>query len=240
MMQSDAADTLVKPPKDRGDAESLRVILERELRSERWRIGERLPTERELGEKYGVARNTVRRALQALEDAQLVIRHVGRGTFKAQLSSDGADTAAVGIQDLESLSPADVVECRLMFEPELAALVVARASQADFDRMDECLRNADAVSSVVEFELWDAALHDAIAMASRNHAMISVARSLARVRRQYEWGRLKSRSMTEERMTMLRAEHRGIVEALKARDKDLARERLRAHIRHVQTYMFDE
>ena len=240
MTLSDAADTAVKPSKDRGDAESLRVILERELRSERWRIGERLPTERKLGEKYGVARNTVRRALQALEDAQLVIRHVGRGTFKAQLSSDGVDTAAVGIQDLDSLSPADVVECRLMFEPELAALVVARASQADFDRMDECLRNADAVSSVVEFELWDAALHDAIAMASRNQAMISVARSLARVRRQYEWGRLKSRSMTEERMTMLRAEHRGIVEALKSRDKDLARERLRTHIRHVQTYMFDE
>lgn len=239
MLQSDASDTLVTPSKDRGDAQSLRVILERELRSERWRTGERLPTERELSEKYGVARNTVRRALEALEDAQLVVRHVGRGTFKAQVTNAGGDPA-IGIQDLETLSPADVVECRLMFEPELAALVVARANQADFDRMDECLRNADAATTLVEFELWDAALHDAIALASRNHAMISVARSLARVRRHYEWGRLKSRSMTAERMTMLRDEHRRIVEALKVRDKDLARERLRAHIRHVQAYMFDE
>ena len=225
--------------KDRGDASRLRAVLESELRSERWRIGERLPTERELGEYYGMARNTVRRALHELEEANLVVRHVGRGTFKAEAAALGSGTS-VGIEGVDHLSPADVVECRLMFEPELAALVVARANQADFERMEECLRNADAASDVAEFELWDAALHDAIASASRNHAMIAVARSLARVRRQYEWGRLKSRSMNGQRMDMLRAEHRGIVEALRARDKELARDRLRAHIRHVQIYMFDE
>lgn len=121
-----------------------------------------------------------------------------------------------------------------------SASTIVISSKPDFSSIRECLRNADAASDVPEFEMWDAALHDAIASASRNHAMIAVARSLARVRRQYEWGRLKSRSMTQQRMDMLRAEHRGIVEALRARDKELARERLRAHIRHVQTYMFDE
>ena len=45
----------------------LRETIERELRDDRWQPGERLPTERALAERYGVARNTVRRALEALE-----------------------------------------------------------------------------------------------------------------------------------------------------------------------------
>ncbi|MFC7555324.1 GntR family transcriptional regulator [Pseudoroseomonas wenyumeiae] len=61
---------------------ALRNLLARELRENRWAIGEKLPTERELGLRYGVARNTVRRALEALEAEGLITRHVGRGTFR--------------------------------------------------------------------------------------------------------------------------------------------------------------
>ena len=229
----------IRPAKDRGDADQLRRTLERELRSDRWQVGERLPTERELGQRFGVARNTVRRALEALEGSQLIVRHVGRGTFRSGTLEDVVPVT-IALPEADALSPADVIECRLLFEPGLAALVVARASQADFDRMDECVRNADTASTVPEFELWDAALHDAIAAASRNEALISVARSLARVRRQAEWGRLKSSKMTPERMAALQVEHKAIVHALRARDKDAARETLRAHIRHVQRYMFEE
>lgn len=224
--------------RDRGDAESLRAALRRELLSSRWQDGDRLPTERELGERHGLARNTVRRALQALEDEGLIIRHVGRGTFKAA----GAVSAlgAMDFREIEGASPADVLECRLVFEPELAPLVVARASQADLDRMEECVRNADAAEGVAGFEAWDAALHDAIAVATRNQTMIAVARALAKVRLQAEWGQLKARSMTAERKAVLQAEHRTIVEAFRRRDKADARANLRKHILHVQAYMFGE
>lgn len=223
---------------ERGDAERLRLALERELRSDRWRPGERLPTERELGKRYGMARNTVRRALQALEDERLIVRHVGRGTFKA----DGAASLLLmpGPEGLEGASPADVLECRLLFEPELAPLVVARASQADLDRMEECVRGAEAADSVAGFEVWDGALHDAIAEATHNQASIAVIRALARVRLQAEWGELKLRSMTPERRAVLDAEHRAIVEAFRRRDKTDARMRLREHIQHVHAYMFGE
>ena len=223
---------------ERGDAERLRLALERELRSDRWRPGERLPTERELGKRYGMARNTVRRALQALEDERLIVRHVGRGTFKA----DGAASLLLtpGPEALQGASPADVLECRLLFEPELAPLVVARASQADLDRMEECLRGAETAESVAGFEVWDGALHDAIAEATHNQASIAVIRALAQVRLQAEWGELKLRSMTPERKAALDAEHRAIVEAFRRRDKTDARIRLREHIQHVHSYMFGE
>ena len=224
--------------RERGDAESLRAALRRELLSSRWQGGDRLPTERELGERHGLARNTVRRALQALEDEGLIIRHVGRGTFKAA----GAASApgAIDFREIEGASPADVLECRLLFEPELAPLVVARASQADLDRMEACVRNADAAEGVAGFETWDAALHDAIAVATRNQTMIAMARALAKVRLQAEWGQLKARSMTVERKAALQTEHRAIVAAFRRRDKADARAKLRQHILHVQASMFGE
>jgi DNA-binding FadR family transcriptional regulator len=238
MDDGSAAGAFTAGMRERGDAEALRAALRRELLSGRWQDGDRLPTERELGERHGLARNTVRRALQALEGEGLIVRHVGRGTFKAAGTAPAPDAMDLG--GIAGASPADILECRLAFEPELAPLVVARASQADLDRLDECLRNADAAGDVAGFETWDAALHDAIAVATRNQTIIAVARALARVRLQAEWGQLKARSMTAERRAKLQAEHRGIVGAFRCRDKAGARARLREHILHVQAYMFGE
>jgi DNA-binding FadR family transcriptional regulator len=220
----------------RGDAERLRLAFARELRSGRWQEGEQLPTERALGAQYGVARNTVRRALRALEAEALIVRHVGRGTFRlpALPSPDPFEV------DPEALSPADVVECRLIFEPELASLVVARATVADFDRMEACLRGADEAADLAGFEHWDTKLHDAIAVATRNHTVIAMARALARVRLKAEWGKLKARGMTAEHKSTLQAQHRAIVDAFRHRDREEARGLLRAHIVYVRSRMFGE
>ncbi len=235
---SAAGPSFPQATRERGDAQALRSVLARELRSDRWREGERLPTEREFGERYGMARNTVRRALQALEDEGLIVRHVGRGTFKAVVAA--SYWGLFGPEGVEGASPADVVECRLAFEPELAPLVVAHANQLDLDRMEECLRGGEAAEDIAEFEAWDAALHDAIAVATRNQAMVAVSRALARVRLQAEWGQLKARSMTVERRAAVQAEHRAIVEAFCRRDKADARAKLREHILHVHVSMFGE
>jgi DNA-binding FadR family transcriptional regulator len=223
----------------RGDAGRLRIILEQEIRSERWRDGDRLPTERALCTQYNVARNTVRRALQSLEERKLIVRHVGRGTFKssvaAQMLSDPFE-----LNSIEAFSPADVMECRLIFEPGLVLHVVARATKADLDRLAECLKQGEASTSLAEFERWDAALHDAIAAATHNHVAISMSRSLAKVRQQARWGMLKARSMTPDRIAKLQAEHSAIVAALRNRDQSQAYTLLRNHLLHVRTYMFDE
>jgi DNA-binding FadR family transcriptional regulator len=223
----------------RGDSGILRSMLEKDLRSGRWQEGDRLPTERELCTQYRVARNTVRRALEALEEGKLITRHVGRGTFKSY-SSASAPADPFQIDSIEAFSPADVIECRLFFEPGLVPLVVARATKADLDKMTEYLKQSEVSTSLQEFERWDAALHDAIAVATHNHAAISMSRSLARVRQQAQWGMLKARSMTPERRAKLQAEHVGIVAAFRNRDQPLAHRLLRNHLLHVRTYIFGD
>lgn len=223
----------------RGDAEKLRVVLEKEIRSERWQEGDRLPTERALCERHGVARNTVRRALQSLEERKLIVRHVGRGTFKSRAFVQ-PDSSAIDLDRIQEFSPADVMECRLIFEPGLVPHVVARATNADLDRMAECLKRGAAASSLAEFEHWDTELHDAIASATHNSITTSLYRSLAKVRRQARWGMLKARTMTPERMTKLQAEHTAIVTALRNRDQSQAHALLRKHLLQVRAFMFGE
>ncbi|HEY8610582.1 MAG TPA: FCD domain-containing protein [Roseomonas sp.] len=221
------------PAPDRFGAPALRDALERDLRADRWRVGERLPTERDLGARYGVARNTVRRALDALESEGLIHRHVGRGTFRA------APPGAAPAGD-EALSPSDVVECRLIFEPEMISLAVARATQADIARMADCLRGTDEAPDLAAFEHWDAELHDAFALGTHNGAVIAMSRSLARVRERTDWGRLKARGNTTERRAILQQHHHAMVDAVRQRDRAEARRVMRDHILFVQDYMFGD
>lgn len=62
----------------------LREILKGEINSSRWRVGEQLPSERELCETFDLSRTTVREAIDALVNDGLLRRERGRGTFVAE------------------------------------------------------------------------------------------------------------------------------------------------------------
>jgi len=59
----------------------LEKILRKQILSGQIKVGEPIPTEKELCEKYDVSRTTVRQALSKLEDGDLICREQGRGTF---------------------------------------------------------------------------------------------------------------------------------------------------------------
>jgi len=62
----------------------MRQSLEERIARGAWKPGERLPSEWELCEGYGVSRTVVRQALQELEQAGLIVRRKGKGTFVAE------------------------------------------------------------------------------------------------------------------------------------------------------------
>ncbi|QFR02804.1 winged helix-turn-helix transcriptional regulator [Streptomyces phaeolivaceus] len=68
-----------------------------QIRTGRLPVGARLPAERDLAEQYGVAVNTVRRAVRDLRDQGLVITVPIKGTFvraeQSSLDASGEDTA---------------------------------------------------------------------------------------------------------------------------------------------------
>lgn len=62
----------------------LRELLRAEIVTGRWKVGDQLPTERELCETFGLSRTTVRDAIESLVSEGLLRREKGRGTFVAE------------------------------------------------------------------------------------------------------------------------------------------------------------
>ena len=195
---------------------------------------QRLPTEREFAKRFALPRNAVRRTLAQLEAEGTITRHVGRGTFLAARAQD----ALHGLGGVAHTSPAELMEARLRIEPALAELIVTNATPADFDRMETCLDKAERATTLDDFELWDAALHEAMADATHNRFVIQVLDMVNAVRRQAEWGKLKDRIVTPERRLKYQEEHHSIVRALRERDAERARALMIAHLQHARRNLF--
>ena len=109
------------------------------IHKEQLRPGDRLPSERELGERMGVSRVTVREAMRILEVRGLVRIRVGKGGG-AVVISPSSSTIGNGLADLISLSPlsaAEVIEARQLFEVGIIPVVVDRATDEDIAALRE-------------------------------------------------------------------------------------------------------
>ncbi|NMH95991.1 FadR family transcriptional regulator [Pseudonocardia sp. K10HN5] len=188
--------------------------------------GSQLPTERDLVERLAAPRSAVRRALAALERDGLVVRHVGRGTFV----TEPPDRPGMAPADT---SPAEIMQVRLLIEPQVASLAARVATQADLDRIAHCLARGGQSDDHEGFEAWDGALHRAIAQAAHNGLLLTMFDVMNDARALPVWGSLKSRTSTPERRRCYHAEHTAIVDALRDRDPDGARDRMREHLAGV-------
>jgi DNA-binding FadR family transcriptional regulator len=214
----------------------LRETILEKLRSRTWRAGHRIPTERALSEQFGLSRSTVRRVLLDLKRRRLITQTVGSGTYVSEQVHE-ALADLVPVVGALSVSPAELMAARLVLEPALIEMAIGNATATDFARMDECNRQAEAATTLEEFEKWDAALHEAIADAAHNGFITSVFKLMSEVRQQGEWGVLKRRSATPERRVEYQQEHRDLVWALKQRDADQAKKLCLAHLVHVRVNM---
>ncbi len=207
--------------------QSLRALLDEQTASGVLGPGAKLPTERELVHQLAAPRSAIRRALESLERDGLIIRHVGRGTFLADPAPPGAEGAP------PDTSPSEIMQARLAIEPPVAALAARVATQADIDRIGECLRRGGASDDFEGFEGWDARLHRAIAVAAHNGLLLGMFDVMNTGRSLPVWGSLKRRTSSPERRACYHEEHTSIVSALADRDPAEAREAMRVHLEHV-------
>ncbi|MCW5655303.1 FadR/GntR family transcriptional regulator [Hydrogenophaga sp.] len=211
----------------------LREAIVVQMRAGQWRAGDRLPPERDLAERFGVSRTTVRKALGELKQMGLIEQTVGSGTYVAPGAVMRLDVRAR--QDSsQHTSPAELMEARLAMEPAIIEMAIRNANSADLDRMDDCCTQAENADSLEAFEHWDGELHQAIADAAHNSFVGNVFSLMKTVRAQSDWGQLKKKSVTPERRMAYQTEHRAIVEALRDRDAERARALTLAHLLRVR------
>jgi DNA-binding FadR family transcriptional regulator len=213
-------------------SERMLAGLREAIETGRWAPGRKMPTERELSSEFGIARNTVRRALKILENEGAIMRDVGRGTFVAGPKS--ADSPVDLASRIKNASPVEVMEVRLMIEPQAAELCAIRANGAELDAIATCLDHSEAVTSITAFEMWDGLFHQALLAACHNQLLIDIYDAINTVRQKADWAKLKERVMTPERRSATHKQHRLIMSALRARDAGRAATAMRFHLEDVR------
>ncbi len=221
------------PPPPAGALALLDTLLAA-LRTGRWAEGARLPTERALCAHHQIGRAAVRHALAELKQRGLVTQRVGSGTFVAP----GATARLPPPTPAPAISPAELMQARLIVEPGLLDLVIQNATAADFDAIARCCAGADAATSLDEFEHWDSRFHEALAAATHNRFIAEIFTLIGHARDQGDWGLLKRTSATPQRRAAYQREHTAILAALRERDAAAARAAMVAHLLHVRHNMF--
>jgi len=205
-----------------------------QITSGAWGPGYKLPTDRELAASFGVARNTVRRTLEQLEREHLIVRQVGRGSFVADEPQGVAEPGRDGHGDS---SPSDVMELRLLIEPQMAELIVLRATARDIEALEECIHKGESARSHSEYEKWDEALHRALAQCTKNNGVIALMDSINAQRNQPAWINLKKQTLTRDVRETYQRQHREIVAAVRQRDRKQTQEAIRHHLLEVRRHL---
>lgn len=144
------------------------------IRAGRLRSGDRLPSERDLCERFGVSRVTVREALRVLEAGGLIDVRVGArgGAF---VTTPTRARLGEGLADLLQLSPltaAEVTEARMVFELGIVPLVVERATEEDLAALERLCEEQQAALSDGRYTMeMSAEFHVRVAACTHNSAV---------------------------------------------------------------------
>lgn len=189
--------------------------------------GERLQGERELAAALDVGRRAVRRALDVLEAEGQVWRRQGSGTF---VGAEPPQAAAIAEDLARRSNPLEVLEARLSLEPALARLAALRASPQQVARMRALAARIAAAEDADARELWDGALHRAVAQAAGNALLLAAFEMLDGVRRDPLWRALREQARSPAAAARYAEQHDRIVDAVAARDPAAAEAAMREHL----------
>jgi GntR family transcriptional regulator, transcriptional repressor for pyruvate dehydrogenase complex len=196
----------------------------------------RLPPEPKLCEVLGISRGRLRTVLKRLESEGLIWRHVGKGTFigPRQIQTDDAGLSA-------AISMDDLLNARLVLEPQLAAQAAIHATPADIQALEQCLSEMQAARPFIHWKRLDERLHRVIAEATHNALLLMLYDTVRGQMRVNLDSRIEAvyAPMTEPREDTDH-EHRKLVDAIRAHNPDHAEQAMREHLRSVRTRLFGQ
>lgn len=194
--------------------------------SKRLKVGDRLPSERELGEQFGVSRTVVREAVRALAAKGMIEVRSGSGLRVAAVGAAAVSESMSLYLRGGGLEFEKVHEVRTLLEVRLAALAAERATDEDIaqlrkvhERMEEEAEDVEAASRD------DLEFHRTIARATQNELylmlMDSIGGALIDIRRE---------NLASGSAPTTLEQHARILDRIAARDPQGAREAMSAHL----------
>jgi DNA-binding FadR family transcriptional regulator len=204
-------------------SEQVIAALRQQITSGEWPVGTRIPTEPELVEQLGVARNTVREAVRALAHNGLLDIRQGSGTYVVATS----ELAGVMQRRFADAAPQHIAELRSTLESAAARLAAERRTEKDLKQIDALLLRREEAWESGEAEVFvaaDATFHLAVVAASHNDVMTAMYADLSEVLRDWLRG-----DVGEGMSPAMHLDHGRLVDAIRAGDAATAAEEAAAY-----------
>lgn len=207
------------------------------------RPGERLPSERDLADKMGVSRPSLRDAIADLSERGLLVSRAGSGVFVAEVLGSAFSPALTQLFATHDEAVVDYISFRRDVEGLAAERAATFGSETDLKLIDTIfgkMELAHQKRDPSDEAQLDAEFHMAIIEASHNVIMLHMLRSMFELLRQ---GVFYNRQMMfRNRMTrdQLLDQHRAINAAIQDRDPVAAREAVAAHMAYVEQAFHDQ
>jgi GntR family transcriptional repressor for pyruvate dehydrogenase complex len=194
--------------------------------------GERLPSERELGQQFGVSRTVIREAVRALAAKGVIDVRTGSGLRVAAVDASAvSESMRLFLHGSGALDYGKVHEVRAMIENEVAGLAAERATDEDVERLTEiCERMAGTLDDVEQASHHDVEFHRAVAECTHNELYVIMLDSIGDVLLEIRRATL---GLDGRPSKGLKA-HRKILDRIAAHDPAGAREAMREHLRDSQ------
>ncbi|MFC7886121.1 FadR/GntR family transcriptional regulator [Streptomyces sp. NPDC057376] len=197
-------------------SEQVIAALRQQIASGEWPVGSRIPTEPELVDQLGVARNTVREAVRALAHNGLLDIRQGSGTYVVATS----ELAGVMQRRFAEADPRHIAELRSTLESAAARLAAERRTDKDLRQLDALLARREEAWQTGDAEAYvtaDSTFHLAVVAASHNDVMTAMYADLGEVMR--DWLRV---DVGGELTPETRMDHTRLVDAIRAGDAETA------------------
>ena len=196
------------------------------------KVGDKLPSERELAEQFGVSRIAVREAVKALREKGLVEIRAGRGTFITN-GTEGVVRHSIGLLmkfEAVGASP-NLVEVREIMEPEIAALAATRITEEQVITMTRAVGVMDmALDNVEVFVEADLDFHLALAQATQNPIIPILMNSIIDMLREQR----KRIALVDGGLIRGQYHHKKILDAVMRHDPKTARSAMQQHLGQVR------
>lgn len=181
-------------------------------------VGDKIPNEFELAEKFGVGRSTIREAVKGLVSRGMLEVRRGSGTYVISTYPAEEDPLGLGRYDDKYQLALELFEVRLMIEPEIAAYAAKNASDEEIKELFELCDEVEKIYRSGENHVRkDIELHTMIAQCSKNRVVeILVPLIDSAV---HTFANVTHRELMEETIET----HRAIVNAIAAHDQVGAR-----------------
>lgn len=196
--------------------------------------GDRLPSERELADKMAVGRTTIREALKGVEAMGIVTR-TNEGTvvndYITSIFSDPLTQKLI----LKALSYKELMEVRKVLEIAMVGLAAERASDEDIQQLEEALASMQTEQPIDldKFVEVDIAYHEAIAEATHNLVFQELFHTVRELMLEQQRKVVEDEEIIHHSLSY----HQKILDAIKNRDKDMAKSLMREHLNSVETVL---